>query len=1413
MRCNNFLIYHFRVTSSSAFCHPFMLMIGSWHGSQAKPGMPMVHDTQTHHMTTGMKHIRLLLLVACWALASVPCVAQFSGFTNLGLVAVGRVPSDAFDARGSGLDSLGGFGSAAFFDWGSLVQEGQTLRGTLYGLPDRGFGDGTQNYLARILTFSLSITPYEGPGPAPQNQISLVNTGLIFLTYEGTNHYTGFDANDTNVLTHPQSAPNSLGEGRRSLDGEGLVRLPDGRFYISDEYGPFIYQFSPSGQYLGHFKIPESLLPKTGPAFPRTNFFTGATAPVSGRRNNRGLEGLSLTPDGKRLFAMLQSPTIQDGGAGTGGRNTRVVVFDAEETSPTYGEALAMYVYELTLNGSAQTNRHTPVSEILALNNTEFLVLERDQIGQGLTGTNIFTAPTYKRVVLATLVGATNLIDSPYNLELGAPGQLSLPSSGLPASIKPVTRMDFVDVLDANQLAKFGLNATAPHDTNTIPEKIESLSLIPLFEGGRPDDYLLLILSDNDFKAPVVYHNGEVVGTNEVGMDSLALAYRVTLPTYGAVMPPNVPPGVVLRGPTNAILAGPVSFKITANAYDQDGKITKVEFYQDANIVGQDTTFPFELAVTLTNTGVYAVSAVAYDHEGATATSLVYQVAMVTDNLAPLASLRTTPAVVSTSAPVNFTLHADVQDVDGWIARVVFYRDGVAIRTNTAAPYQVSFTNHALGDFIYSAVVTDNLGLNTTSAPVFITARKNTASPPLTVQILHGSDFEASLNAVWDAPAFSAVLNGLKAQYPTNTLIVSSGDNYIPGPFFNAAADPAAGFNGVAGRGDIVMINAMGFQASAFGNHEFDAGTPQVRSLILRDAAVNYPGTLFPYLSANLNFATDSSMASLVAADGQLNTTMSNRIARSCVVEVGGQLIGLVGVTTPDLRAISSPGNVQVNTNLVATVQSAVDALLPLGVNKIMVLAHLQQFANEFALAQQLRDVDVVIAGGSHAIFAKPEDRLHPGDVAATNYPVWFSTPLGQPVAVVNAGANYRYVGRFIVRFDEQGLITSYDPASGVYATDEQGIADTGNQPPTATVLNVATNLGAIIAAKDGLFFGRTLVYLNGLRQFVRTEESNLGNLTADANLWRGKLADPTVSISLKNGGGIRDSIGAVVGYGGGAFYGPPLANPHVGKPAGAISQLDIENALRFNNGLSLLTLTARQLRDTIEWSVAATAPGATPGQFPQVSGLWFSYQPTNPPMTYTRSGTLITGIANPGQRLQTLVAARADGSLDLVVENGQVVGDPNRTFRLVTLGFLADGGDSYHPLTQASDRVDLAPATGNTFFTDGAEQWALAGYMTNLQVYTVADLPMGLDLRIQNLAHRLDTVTHPRILGLVRGPAGYQVRLIGLSGFQYQVQYSTDLRQWFDLGQPQDAGGGALQINDPAATERRFYRVMRFNP
>jgi 2',3'-cyclic-nucleotide 2'-phosphodiesterase (5'-nucleotidase family) len=283
-----------------------------------------------------------------------------------------------------------------------------------------------------------------------------------------------------------------------------------------------------------------------------------------------------------------------------------------------------------------------------------------------------------------------------------------------------------------------------------------------------------------------------------------------------------------------------------------------------------------------------------------------------------------------------------------------------------------------------------------------------------------------------DAVGFSRVLNALRSGFPTNTLVLSSGDNYIPGPFFTASADPAAPFNGVKGRADIAILNALGIQASACGNHEFDDNTAQFASMLRSDVAASYAGTLFPYLSANLDFNADSNTRGLITADAQDARLGTNKLARSCTLLVGGQLVGIVGATTVELRQISSPGTIGVSTNLVGAIQPAVDALLARGCNKVILLAHLQQYANEFALAGALRDVDLIIAGGSHVVFSKPGDRLRVGHVPAQPYPSVFTSPSGEPVHVVNAGANFEYVGRWISSFDEEGRIIATDARSGV---------------------------------------------------------------------------------------------------------------------------------------------------------------------------------------------------------------------------------------------------------------------------------------------------------------------------------------------------------------------------------------------
>jgi 2',3'-cyclic-nucleotide 2'-phosphodiesterase (5'-nucleotidase family) len=673
------------------------------------------------------------------------------------------------------------------------------------------------------------------------------------------------------------------------------------------------------------------------------------------------------------------------------------------------------------------------------------------------------------------------------------------------------------------------------------------------------------------------------------------------------------------------------------------------------------------------------------------------------------------------------------------------------------------------------------------------------------LQLLHAADQEAGVPALEDAPNFSAVLNALRNEDADsdgnpdyeNTIVLSSGDAYIPSPFFFASETAFGG----QGRGDILIQNALGFQAIAFGNHEFDLGTGVVADLISpsdddEDGNIDYEGTQFPYLSANLDFSTDAALADLVTEDGQEASDIPNSITGSTIVTVNGERIGVVGATTPTLPSISSPGDVTVLpaefdasnpadvAALAAQIQAAVDELLADNpdINKVVLLAHMQQIAVEQQLAGLLRNVDIIVAGGSNTILADDTDRLRAGDEAEGPYPILSTAADGNPIAIVNTDGNYRYVGRLVVDFDDNGVIIpdSVDPTiSGAYATNEAGV-EAVNGTPDPEIVEVTNALQEVIEAQDGNIFGNSSVFLNGARGDVRTQETNLGNLTADANLAAAKQVDDSVVISIKNGGGIRDNIGVATFPAGSTdpddlITGPTAANPVAGKEEGDISQLDIANSLRFNNGLTLLTVTAEELQEIIEYAVSASEEGATPGQFPQVSGIAFSFDPDLP----------------AGDRVQSLAIRDEDGNtLDTVVENGELVGDPTRTFRLVTLGFLADGGDGYpfpdrdrvDLVTEDSDNPDPSSRTGEaTFAPDGSEQDALAEYLAENfsdTSFDQADVGPEADDRIQNLNFRDDTV-----LDVSEAPGTNDVALLDFTDLSgtVDVEFSVSRNAAFD--------------------------------
>ena len=651
-----------------------------------------------------------------------------------------------------------------------------------------------------------------------------------------------------------------------------------------------------------------------------------------------------------------------------------------------------------------------------------------------------------------------------------------------------------------------------------------------------------------------------------------------------------------------------------------------------------------------------------------------------------------------------------------------------------------------------------------------------------TLQLLHAADMDSTVGALGNVENFGAILDAFRRQFPSNTVVLSSGDNYVPGPRYFAAGDAAndavLGVSG-NGRGDIAFLNAMGFQASALGNHELDRGTSAFAATIGSETqdGSTYPGAMFPYLSANLVFAGDESLRDLVVPDGQEAVLVAGSLAKSAVITVDGQRIGVVGATTPNLARITGIGGITVAPavgtdidGLAAIIQQAVDTLVGQGINKVILLAHMQQIAIEQALATKLVDVDIIVAGGSNTLLADENDRLRDGDEAADTYPLRFESPKGEPLLLVNTEGDYKYLGRLVVAFDEQGVVLpeTIDPfVSGVYATDKQGAQAFAGRPIPA-VSRIAASLRGVLQARDGNIVGKTSVYLAGRRGAVRTQETNLGNLTADANLWLARQVDAEVAVSLKNGGGIRGEIGIVVQPPGTTdpadmVFLPPPANPTIGKEEGDVSQFDVEGTLRFNNGLAIVPLTARQLAAIMEHAIGFDGVGhVTVGRFPQVAGMRFSFDP----------------VAPAGQRVRSLAIVDDSGSVtERVIERGVVVGEPERRIKMVTLNFLANGGDGYPFPVSGAGRVDLAgedgqpnpphPAFPDTngngrldgpvlvdpgrtdFAAPGTEQDTLAEYLAHFFAavpFNEAETAPLDDLRVQNLgvSGKTDTVFGP---------------------------------------------------------------------
>ncbi len=484
-------------------------------------------------------------------------------FIVRGLQGVGRVSASALQSFDGGFTSetLGSMSDMQITNWAYDSGAG-TYSGVFNVLPDRGYNAGTtfSNYAARINTFDFNFTPYTSSAvTAQQNQIALSYTGSQRFTYDSDpgpgvqmSLTTGLVADSAAVSLFGQAVPTVnaatvIGSdgplvNRLTVDAEGLVLDTragrEGSGWVSDEYGAYLYHFNASKEIDGIVTVPTALVPHS-PAG-TTNF--QADPPANGRRINQGLEGLAISPDGTRLFAMLQSATLQDSGSGNQGRtNARVVVYDITGSDiPT--DPIEQYVVQLPridTDLSGTVDRAGAQSSILAISNEELLILSRDGNGRGVNG----PTPVFKSVLLADLSSGTDF-DGLYDGE-GTLGDLTISGDILKDGIVPVQWTEALNMLGKldlpiTELEQFGLNLLASNgDLNTLSEKWEAMALVPTLD-GHPHDYFLFIGNDNDFTT----HNGFLVQADgsvlpyDAGLDNdtMVLAYRVSIvPVPGAV--------------------------------------------------------------------------------------------------------------------------------------------------------------------------------------------------------------------------------------------------------------------------------------------------------------------------------------------------------------------------------------------------------------------------------------------------------------------------------------------------------------------------------------------------------------------------------------------------------------------------------------------------------------------------------------------------------------------------------------------------------------------------------------------------------------------------------------------------------------------------------------------------------------
>lgn len=416
------------------------------------------------------------------------------------------------------------------------------------------------------------------------------------------------------------------------------------------------------------------------------------------------------------------------------------------------------------------------------------------------------------------------------------------------------------------------------------------------------------------------------------------------------------------------------------------------------------------------------------------------------------------------------------------------------------------------------------------------------------------------------------------------------------------------------GKNAAEYMAAAGYDAVSMGNHEFDYS--------------------FDALLDNMKVLTDAGVK-VIDANVINKETGKSYFDANAVFEFDGIKVGIFGLDTSETLTKASPSNVKAvnfldKEEMFKEAQAQVDELKSAGCDYIIALTHLGVDEESVGrrstdLAAAVKGIDLIVDGHSHTVIDGGEK-------------------VGDTV-IVSTGSYLANVGTVVIdkeaKTEEAKLISAADYAAGTAQYDE-------------TVKALVAEDVAEVAEAYSKVFAKTEVHLEGTKQIVRSQETNLGDFTADAYLYTAqKYADEhelgvNIDCAISNGGGIRVSV----------------------EP-GDISMDTLVTIFPFGNNVCLVTITGEQLLEVLEASTFCTPE--TIGGFPQVAGIEYKLDVSVPYENGEQyPDSTYYAPAKPGSRV-TIKSV-----------NGKAF-DPKAEYTVAVNNFQAEGGDTYYQLTKNS--------------------------------------------------------------------------------------------------------------------------------